>query len=113
MFAFIPNCFAASMKTVKYFSVLLSLSSIVMENSFPPFSRIPLAFGYHPLAYYLKWTLDDAKRIYVCGELISIDLDDLRYNQPPSHQLRTFIWRVNASIPFGRPIFGGDAIGCL
>jgi hypothetical protein len=68
---------------------------------------------YHPLAYYLKWTLDDAKRIYVCGELISIDLDDLRYNQPPSHQLRTFIWRVNASIPFGRPIFGGDAIGCL
>ena len=68
---------------------------------------------YHPLVSYLKWVMDDASRIYVCGEYVEVTVDNLTYKLPTNAKLRTFIWRINATIPFGVPIFGGNALTCL
>ena len=68
---------------------------------------------YHPIVSYLKWILDDATKIYVCGEFVEITQQDLVYKLPTNAKLRKFVWRVNATFPFGRPIFGGDTICCL
>ena len=67
----------------------------------------------HPLCSYLKWSIEGSSRIYVSGDVIEIDIDGLTYRHAPSLRIRTFIWRINATIPFGVPVFGGDTFSCF